>query len=178
MKKTKRTLLISSLIMALTLVVTIVSVSAAWFSNSTSTKSDGFLIGSDTVTEYASIKIDSTVTDKEGGYDIWPAKMQAGWLLNNNGVSTVAPTGSILKNADQTIGVSTGARCAKVYFPITFVGAGDTGYTDGNKSLKLSLASVRIDEYTVFNKDDATKVDSFTDFRGDFLVEMSIVSVV
>lgn len=179
MNKTKRTLLFSSLIMALALVVTIVSVSAAWFSDSASSENGGFLIGSDTVSEYASIKIDSSITGGEGGYSIWPAKAVKGWLLNNSGTAKKAPFGSVLKTSNATLGIQEGAKCAYIYFPITFIGAGDVGYADGNKSLKLTLNSVRIDKYTTFTKNEKNEsvVDTFTDFIDEFFVEMRVVVV-
>ena len=57
MNKTKRTLIVSSVVMALVLIVTVVSVTAAWFSNVASTKEDGFTINSTTLKESANITI-------------------------------------------------------------------------------------------------------------------------
>lgn len=169
MNKTKRTLFISSLVMVLTLIVAIVSVSAAWFGNTANVSKDGFVIDSDTLQEFASIEIDSDLT-AEGGEKLWPAIAKKGELLKNG---IVAPIGKTLKAANGV--VQRGAKCATVYFPVTFMGAGDEGYTDQRKSLKLSVESATIAKYVVKDSDD--KIVSFTNFKNDFNVELDMVSI-
>ena len=63
MNKTKRTLIVSSVVMALILVVTAVSVTAAWFTNVADSNEDGFTIDSALLQESASIDIDNTASD-------------------------------------------------------------------------------------------------------------------
>lgn len=161
--------------MALALIVTVVSVSAAWFGDAVGTRRDGFIIDSDTLQEFASIKVDSDVTG-EGGTKLWPAIAKKGWLLSNG---NVAPTGSVLKTADSVNGIDVGAKKAVIYFPVSFVGTADVdaaGQTiDGRKSLNLNVSSVTIDKYVT--KDENGKITDFVDFRSDFNVEMDLVSV-
>ena len=75
MNKTKRTLIISSIVMALAFIVTVVSVTAAWFSNVSSSKQDGFIIGSTTLKESATISIDTNVGGSSD-VSIWPAVVE------------------------------------------------------------------------------------------------------
>ena len=79
MNKTKRTLIISSIVMALAFIVTVVSVTAAWFSNVSSSKQDGFIIGSTTLKESATISIDTNVGGSSD-VSIWPAVVKKGYL--------------------------------------------------------------------------------------------------
>lgn len=167
MNKTKRTLFISSLVMLLALIVTVVSVSAAWFSNTASVSKDGFIIGSDTIQEFASIKIDTDLSG-EGGTPIWPAIARKGAL---SGVK--APTGKILTTTESGL-VEKVAKHADVYFPVTFIGMPDEGYDDQRKSLKLSVDSITIEKY-VQKEDD--KIVSYTDFKTDFNVELDMVAI-
>lgn len=180
MKKTKLTLIISSLIMVLALVVTVVSVSAAWFSNTTSSKIDnGLEIGSDTVQEFVTIKVDSAMG--EGGVAIWPAIATPGAVLAND--TNTLPSGSALKTASGMIG--TAAQTAIQYIPLTFVGTPDKWATDGRKSLSLNLDSVTIAKYMdrddlgnpVINKDATGKPIIHKDFKGEFCVELAIIVV-
>lgn len=175
MTKTKRTLIISSLIMTLALIVAIVSVSAAWFGDSVGSKQDGFIIDSDTLQEFASIKVDSDVTG-EGGTKLWPAIAKKGWLLTNG---NIAPTGSVLKSAEGVEGIDEGAKKAVIYFPVSFIGTADVdsngNVIDGRKSLNLNVSSVTIEKYVT--KDSNGEVTDFVDFRAEFNVEMDIVSV-
>lgn len=60
MNKTKRTLIVSSVVMALIFVVTVVSVTAAWFTNVADSNEDGFTTDSALLQESASISIDET----------------------------------------------------------------------------------------------------------------------
>ena len=82
MNKTKRTLIVSSVVMALVLIVTVVSVTAAWFSNVASTKEDGFTIDSTTLNESANITIgDESIG--ESNTMVWPAVLNPGTMLIN-----------------------------------------------------------------------------------------------
>ena len=95
MNKTKRTLIVSSVVMALILVVTVVSVTAAWFTNVADSTPRGFEISSDLLQESASISIDESVSGY--GSSIWPAIANPGYLAKGN----LAPYGTALKNAEK-----------------------------------------------------------------------------
>lgn len=141
MSKTKRTLIISSLIVALAFVVTVVSISAAWFGDmkSASTKS-GFIIESDKLADSASIDISSSQNME--GQDIRPAIATPGYFLRQQ---IAAPTGAVLKNKDVSKGIEEGAIVATVYFPIQFVGGPDDGYEQENrKSLHIEMISANV----------------------------------
>lgn len=138
MNKTKRTLIISSCIMALTLVVAIVGVSAAWFGDMRQAKRDGFTIQSDTLQDVASIDINSS--KGMSGEIIYPAVATPGYFSRTG---AKAPEGSVLKNGPLPTGVDELAKAATVYFPIQFIGTADPNFeTENRKSLDLKLRSV------------------------------------
>lgn len=170
MNKTKRTLIISSIVMALAFIVTVVSVTAAWFSNVSSSKQDGFIIGSTTLKESATISIDTNVGGSSD-VSIWPAVVKKGYLAQGG----VAPAGKALKTS--TANVLTTAKTAVVYFPINFVGAPDSKVNDkgeiveidGRKSLQVNLN---------FASTEANLIKTEQDVKGAFNVELDMVSVV
>lgn len=177
MNKTKRTLIISSIVMALAFIVTVVSVTAAWFSNVSSSKQDGFIIGSTTLKESATISID---TNMGGSSDvsIWPAVVKKGHLAQGN----TAPTGKALKTS--TAIVPTKAKTAVVYFPINFVGAPDVDdkreEIDGRKSLQVNLNFASTEANLIKTEQNGKQVVTGTnkDVKGAFNVELDMVSVV
>ena len=160
MNKTKRTLIVSSVVMALIFVVTIVSVTAAWFTNVADSNEDGFTTDSALLQESASISIDENAAS-DYGTSVWPAVATPGYLSKGN----VAPYGTDLKQK-QTNKIDVAAKCAVLYFPITFVGSSDAGYSDGRKSLMLSALSAHLDN-------DDEKVDYLSSFN----VEMELVTL-
>lgn len=182
MNKTKRTLIISSIVMALAFIVTVVSVTAAWFSNVSSSKQDGFIIGSTTLKESATISID---TNMGGSSDvsIWPAVVKKGHLAQGN----TAPTGKALINTS-TANVIATAKTAVVYFPINFVGAPDTKVNDkgeiveidGRKSLQVNLNFASTEANLIKTEQGGKLVVTGTnkDVKGAFNVELDMVSVV
>lgn len=178
MNKTKRTLIISSIVMALAFIVTVVSVTAAWFSNVSSSKQDGFIIGSTTLKESATISIDTNVGGSSD-VSIWPAVVKKGHLAQGN----TAPTGKALKTS--TAIVPTKAKTAVVYFPINFVGAPDVDdkreEIDGRKSLQVNLNFASTEANLLGETDrDGKKVVTGTkkDVKSAFNVELDMVSVV
>lgn len=181
MNKTKRTLIISSIVMALAFIVTVVSVTAAWFSNVSSSKQDGFIIGSTTLKESATISIDTNVGGSSD-VSIWPAVVKKGYLAQGG----VAPTGKALKTS--TAIVPTKAKTAVVYFPINFVGAPDSNVNDkgeiveidGRKSLQVNLNFVSTEANLIKTEQDGKQVVTGTnkDVKGAFNVELDMVSVV
>lgn len=177
MNKTKRTLIISSIVMALAFIVTVVSVTAAWFSNVSSSKQDGFIIGSTTLKESATISIDTNVGGSSD-VSIWPAVVKKGYLAQGG----VAPAGKALKTS--TAIVPTKAKTAVVYFPINFVGAPDSNAEgveiDGRKSLQVNLNFASTEANLIKTDQDGKLVVTGTnkDVKGAFNVELDMVSVV
>lgn len=177
MNKTKRTLIISSIVMALAFIVTVVSVTAAWFSNVSSSKQDGFIIGSTTLKESATISIDTNVGGSSD-VSIWPAVVKKGYLAQGG----VAPAGKALKTS--TAIVPTKAKTAVVYFPINFVGAPDSNAEgveiDGRKSLQVNLNFASTEANLIKTERDGKLVVTGTnkDVKGAFNVELDMVSVV
>ncbi len=137
MNKTKRTLIISSCIMALAFIVAVVGISAAWFSDTRIAKNGAFIIQSDTLQDVATIDINA-VSDMSGQH-LYPAVAQVGYFEGKN-----PPVGAVLKNI--TAGIAKAAQCATVYFPIQFIGTPDEGFEGENrKSLDLDLVNATID---------------------------------
>lgn len=165
MNKTKRTLIVSSVVMALVLVVTVVSVTAAWFSNVASTKEDRFTIDSTTLKESANITIgDDSIG--ESNTMVWPAVLNPGTMLKNGEY----PSGKALKNTGENIVVA--AKTAVYYFPINFIGSSDLSggkSIDGRRSLMLKLDSAKLAS--------GETVDESTDYKGKFNVEMCLVTL-
>ena len=159
MNKTKRTLIVSSVVMALIFVVTVVSVTAAWFTNVADSNEDGFTTDSALLQESASISIDENAAS-DYGTSVWPAVATPGYLSKGN----VAPYGTDLKQK-QTNKIEVAAKCAVLYFPITFVGSSDAGYSDGRKSLMLGVNSAHLDG------------DSAVNYLSSFNVEMELVTL-
>lgn len=164
MNKTKRTLIVSSVVMALVLIVTVVSVTAAWFSNVASTKEDGFTIDSTTLKESANITIgDESIG--ESNTMVWPAVLNPGTMLKNGEY----PRGKALKNIGENIVVA--AKTAVYYFPINFIGSSDLAggkSIDGRRSLMLKLDSAKLAS--------GETVES-TDYKSKFNVEMCLVTL-
>lgn len=168
--------------MALAFIVTVVSVTAAWFSNVSSSKQDGFIIGSTTLKESATISIDTNVGGSSD-VSIWPAVVKKGHLAQGN----TAPTGKALINTS-TANVIATAKAAVVYFPINFVGSPDTKVNDkgekeeidGRKSLQVNLNFASTEANLIKTEQDGKQVVTGTnkDVKGAFNVELDMVSVV
>lgn len=163
--------------MALAFIVTVVSVTAAWFSNVSSSKQDGFIIGSTTLKESATISIDTNVGGSSD-VSIWPAVVKKGYLAPGG----VAPAGKALKTS--TANVLTTAKTAVVYFPINFVGAPDSNdkgvEIDGRKSLQVKLNFASTEANLIKTEQGGKLVVTGTnkDVKGAFNVELDMVSVV
>lgn len=180
MNKTKRTFIVSSIVMMLVLVVAIVSATAAWFSNYNNSEGN-FTINSSTVKESASIGLDESV---EGyGNFIWPAVATKGYSAGN-----VFPCGQSLRSESATVenattkGIDKTAKCAVFYFPMVCVGAVDEWevdgqkQSDGRKSVVVSVESAKLAK--VGENDEETVIDSSKDYIDCFNIEMSLVNVV
>lgn len=174
MHKTKRTLIVSSIVMILVLVVAIVSATAAWFSNYASSKEDGFTIDSTTVTESVSIGIDNTIVGY--GREVWPAVSKLG--LASKG--TEMPFGQTListktDGSPSNDNIAQNAKCAVFYFPMTFVGTGDSWANDNRKSVQVSVASALLAE--VGEDEKETLVANSANYLEYFNVQMELVHV-
>jgi len=171
MNKTKRTLIVSSVVMALVLVVTIVSVTAAWFSNVASSNVDkNFEIESTTLKETANISMDDDLSGSNTS--AWPAVLKPGTALANGQF----PRGKDLKEAKGNVAVA--AKTAVFYFPINFIGSSDLDSTSGKsidrrRSLMLKLNTVKLVLGTTDS--DGNKIDDGQEYKSRFNVEMCLV---
>ncbi len=177
MNKTKRTLIVSSVVMALIVIVTAVSVTAAWFTNVADSNEDGFTTDSALLQESASIDIDS----KASGYGtaLWPAVATPGYLEKGN----VAPYGTELKQA-QSGKIETAAKCAVIYFPISFIGSpdvktnesGSQTTVDGRKSLCLQVEYAHLGTKSEDDEEITIEDSESKDYLTSFNVEMALVT--
>lgn len=176
MNKTKRTLIVSSVVMALILVVTAVSVTAAWFSNFAGSNEGGFTIDSALLQESVNITIDSSASDY--GSALWPAVATPGYLEKGK----VAPYGTDLKTT-QTGVIDVKAKCAVIYFPIRFEGSPDlneqNAAIDGRRSLYLEVQHAYLGTKPAENNTEngAINEDTTKDYLSWFNVEMQLVKV-
>lgn len=174
MNKTKRTLIVSSVVMALVLVVTVVSITAAWFSNTVNTSQDNFTINSTTLQESANITIGDSDIEESNTF-AWPAVLKEGVMQRGESY----PSGTALKNASEK--VLTPARVAVFYFPINFIGSSDlegNQSIDGRRSLVLKVNSAKIvANVTDENGQTVKTVVDETDYKDEFNVEMSLVTI-
>lgn len=130
--KTKRTLIISSAIMALVLVVTIVSVSAAWFGDIKHAEHE-LNITSSRPSGEARIDLESANSLNDGTTKLVPAKAVDGDLLGGK----TPPTGATLQTVNTSLGIASAANVVNIYFPFKYSGSADTGATDHKKSVKI-----------------------------------------
>ena len=176
MNKTKRTLIVSSVVMALILVVTAVSVTAAWFSNFAGSNEGGFTIDSALLQESVNITIDSSASDY--GTALWPAVATPGYLEKGK----VAPYGTDLKTT-QTGVIDVKAKCAVIYFPIRFEGSPDLNEQnvaiDGRRSLYLEVQHAYLGTKPAENGNGNGTIneDTTKDYLSSFNVEMKLVKV-
>lgn len=176
MNKTKRTLIVSSVVMALILVVTTVSVTAAWFSNFAGSNEGGFTIDSALLQESVNITIDSSASDY--GTALWPAVATPGYLEKGK----VAPYGTDLKTT-QTGVIDVKAKCAVIYFPIRFEGSPDLNEQnvaiDGRRSLYLDVKHAYLGTKPAENGNgnNTPSEDTTKDYLSSFNVEMKLVRV-
>lgn len=181
MNKTKRTLIVSSVVMALILVVTAVSVTAAWFSNFAGSNAGGFTIDSALLQESVNITIDSSASDY--GTALWPAVATPGYLEKGE----FAPYGTDLKEKKGETyavnGVQKAAKCAVIYFPVRFEGSPDLNEQnvaiDGRRSLYLEVQHAYLGTKPAENGNgnNTPSEDTTKDYLSSFNVEMKLVKV-
>ncbi len=178
--KTKRTLIISSLIMGLALIVAAVSVTAAWFGDVTSQKLDANLtIDSGTVASSARVELTSDLAG-----EIFPAVANkgaypAGSVPPGNYGDESVDKDALYPNKDgynsETLKLAKDAQVGVLYFSINYYGAQDEDMADGRKTLFLTLSSVHLtSDYT--NVDDKPQLnDGAIDFKNEFNTRMTLV---
>lgn len=181
MNKTKRTLIVSSVVMALILVVTAVSVTAAWFSNFAGSNAGGFTIDSALLQESVNITIDSSASDY--GTALWPAIATPGYLEKG----ALAPYGTDLKDKKgetyAVTGVQKAAKCAVIYFPVRFEGSPDLNEQnvaiDGRRSLYLEVQHAYLGTKPAENGNgnNTPSEDTTKNYLSSFNVEMKLVKV-
>lgn len=183
--KSKKTILISSLIMCLALIVAVVSATAAWFGNVTSGKIDADLtIDSDTVDESANVEIDSS--SEGAGNNVYPAIAVKGRVktaypgnygvvegkeYDPNAAEKLYPVGK--EGSVDAATIEENAKVATIYLTIDYIGAVDQGATDGKKTLLMSLDGV----YLASALGDSPNYEdsSLINYKEEFNVKMSLV---
>ena len=166
--KTKRTLIISAAIMALALVVTIVSVSAAWFGDIKHQETSRQLyVSSQRPMGEASIDLSSAESLNDGTADLVPAKAVNGWLLGGG----TPLTGATLQTANVGNGIQTAATVAPIFFPFSYGGTADSGVSDGKKAIRIYIDTAYIKVGN--NADDS--VNYLDDFYITFTVVKNVV---
>lgn len=169
MNKTKRTLLISSIVMVIVLAVVLVSVTAAWFSIYANTSKGGITIGSNTINETVTIE-----NAKNSSNAIYPAIATKGVASKGN----VMPIGTDLLKSGTSY-ISQTAQCAVFYFKINFLGAGDSGKNDNRKTIQVSVVSAHLVENNVQTQaenDNNSSTDIDPGYLDKFNVQMELVS--
>lgn len=168
--KTKRVLIISSAIMALVLVVTIVSVSAAWFGDIKHAETSRQLYVSSARPEgKATIDIESAADLNRNTASLVPAKAVNGWLLGGSSIAT----GATLRTANSSAGIQTAATVADIYFPFGYSGAADAGYVDGKRAIKIYFDSTYIKV-----KGTTDTVDKSINFIDEFHINFYVVTAI
>lgn len=178
MKNTKRTLILSCVVMALALVVTIVGISAAWFGDvrRVTTEENRLIISSNRPKGQATIDVESASSDIVGGDKLMPAVATPGWLLSGGDPDTLDV---LVQNVGN--GVDRAATQVYVYFPFTYVGAPDAAAKDGKKSVKLTLTSATLENPRRTDgdgNDDGSDIVGLTNYIDEFSSDLCVVKKV
>lgn len=185
MKNTKRTIILSSLIMCLTVVVALVGVSAAWFSD-TLRSSNTIIISSETPTGQATIDIESASTRYFGGDKLVPAIINKDFIQQDN---SGAGTGSVPYDAINVLSPSligntsaaplvSNATTFSVYFPFMYVGSSDVGTADGLKSVEVHMKSASLLNPREKDEEGNPINTDYVNYMEDFNFSYSVVKVV
>lgn len=165
--KTKRTLIISSAIMALVLVVTIVSVSAAWFGDIKHAETE-LRVTSERPMGEATIDLSSAESLNNNNTQLVPAKAVNGDLLSGK----TPPTGATLQTVNTSLGIASAANIVPIYFPFSYSGSADSGATDGKKAVKIYIDSA----YLASELDNQGKpVEGATNYLDEFYITFDVV---
>ena len=183
--KTQKTLIISSAIMALVLVVTIVSVSAAWFGDIKHAETSKLSITSQRPMGEATIDLTSAASLNDVTADLIPARIKKvngiSWLLAGN---APAPTGNDLRPADNSNlnrdsikaaasnAVDKSATVSDIFFPFNYSGTPDTGATDGKKAIRIYIDTAKIKLGT---DNQGNAILDATNFIDEFYITFNVV---
>lgn len=185
--KLKKTLIISSAIMALALVVTIVSVSAAWFGDIKHAETEKLAITSERPSGAATFDLTSYSKLNQNSVDLVPAIAIENLLL---GGATV-PNGAVLRTEDEfgkdtsssniqsgaTSSVSAPASVASIYFPFRWSGTPDAGYSDGKKAIKIWIDTAQIKLGETGTGDNKTAILDPINYIDEFYITFSVVKI-
>lgn len=174
--KTKRALIISSAIMALILVVTVVSVSAAWFGEIKHAETRKLQITSERPSGEAEIDLTSASKYNEEIADLVPAVATNDYLLQNHDPLT----GKDLRTLHT--GIESAATVPKIYFPFLYSGSGDSGRSDGKKTVKIWVenAYIKLGETTtvVDGKSTTVPILDVVNYIDEFYITFRVVTQV
>jgi hypothetical protein len=189
--KTKRALIISSAIMVLVLIVTIVSVSAAWFGDikHAETANKALHVSSQRPMGEATIDLTSAESLNEGTANLIPAEIKVdangiSWLLAGN---APAPNGGDLRPADGSTNnrnsikaaassaISKSATVPEIFFPFNYSGTPDSGVPDGKKAIRIYIdtAKIKLGTRQVGDKEEAILDE--TEFIDEFYITFNVV---
>ena len=190
--KTKKAIIISSAIMALVLVVTIVSVSAAWFGDvmHKETENKALHINSQRPMGEASIDLTSAESLNDGTADLIPARIKkdangVSWLLAGN---APAPVGGTLRPADNSnsnrdsiqvaasSAVDKAATVSDIFFPFSYSGTPDSGVADGKKAIRIYIDTAKIKLGTQTVSGQEQPVLDATNFIDEFYITFNVVT--
>jgi len=161
----KRTLIVSSLILALVLVVTIVSVSAAWFGD---TLNQSNTIDVQTELPQGQIVIDTSSAKNYTNDKLVPAIMNKGWMLTattNNTQNLNVKDPSLVGDGKPFESI---AQTVYIYFPI--YGVGQTSGIDGKLPAIVEIEGAYIP------KDSAASVTSSSyNYIDELILGMEVV---
>ncbi len=179
MNKTKRTLIMSSIVMVMTFVVAIVGISAAWFGDvrRVSTNERDLIISSQRSDAQATIEIDSASTSVIGGDRLVPAIADKGWLLDQANSDKDVNALDVLNGGE---GISAPATQVVLYLPFMYVGVPDEGFTDGRKFIRISLSSATLENPRKKGEDgkDIVDINGMINFLDEFKAQMTVVKKV
>lgn len=192
--KGKKTIIISSLIMCLTLIVAIVSVTAAWFGNVTQQQlSADLTVGSGAADASANIELDSTGSGNPDENKLYPAKADPNYFLSDEGRKNNPPGnyGIFVSEKESTklyptkppenntgnpdLHLSREAKVATVYFTIEYIGPGDSNASDGKKSLLLTMEGVYLQSALTVEDDTYKGFEGAENYCNEFNVKMTLV---
>lgn len=170
--KTKRTLIISSAILALVIVVTIVSASAAWFGDIKHAETTLHVTSERPLGE-ATIDLTSAESLNDNTTKLISAKAVNGALLGGQ----TPPTGATLLTASQPLGIATAANEVPIYFPFSYSGSGDSGATDGKKAVKIFIDSAYLRSDLNYNESQKkyTPKEGAINYLDEFYITFDVV---
>ncbi|MEG2688403.1 MAG: hypothetical protein RSA24_04470 [Clostridia bacterium] len=169
----KKTVVISSFVMCLVLVISLISVSVAWFSNILSADNK-IIISSEKPLGQATIKVESASNSADNGDKLTPAIIKRGIMLDGYDVASIDVLDKNNTLVDTTAPFNTAnkplmskATTVTVTFPYLYIGAPDSGYA--TKDVDISIDAVYNKEHTINGGADGKPSESsLTNYKNDF----------